>query len=292
MSPTDPQVHLQRHGERTQQALDSPFHQWRLPDGTPWATFHRAAASYVLRFPGLADFEVANDGAQVHCWPAPGTDEATTEHLYLNQVLPLALSRQGELVLHASAVETGAGCVAFLGPTGRGKSTLAASFAAQGHRFLTDDGLRLRWEGDRLQALPSHPSIRLWQDSHAALLAEGGVVAPAVAYTRKARVLAGPALPFCTASRPLVACYFLAEATEGEVSITPERPASAFLELVRNSFLLDISEQQALSTHFDQMSRIANLPLHHRLQFPRHYESLPQVRDAVLRHALQGGTRP
>jgi serine kinase of HPr protein (carbohydrate metabolism regulator) len=88
---------------------------------------------------------------------------ATVEHLYLNQVLPLALSRQGKLVLHGSAVDIGGQGVAFLGESGRGKSTLAASFATEGTRFLTDDGLLLEWVGECCMIIPSHPSIRLWQ---------------------------------------------------------------------------------------------------------------------------------
>jgi hypothetical protein len=110
-----------------------------LPDGALWAQFYRADTGYLLRFPGLADF--ASTGLEVTAWPAPGISGQTVEHLYLNQVLPLALSMQGKLVFHASAVEIGDGAIAFMGESGKGKSTLAASFATSGYRFLTDDGL-------------------------------------------------------------------------------------------------------------------------------------------------------
>jgi hypothetical protein len=84
-----------------------PFHQWASPDGTLWTQFFRMGAGYLLRFPELADFEVSADGRSVKGWPALGVTPTTVEHLYLNQVLPLALSRQGELVLHGSAVDIG-----------------------------------------------------------------------------------------------------------------------------------------------------------------------------------------
>jgi hypothetical protein len=62
--------------------------------------------------------------------------------------------------------------VAFLGESGRGKSTLAASFATEGTRFLTDDGLLLEWVGGHCMIVPSHPSIRLWEDSQEALISD------------------------------------------------------------------------------------------------------------------------
>jgi hypothetical protein len=119
------------------------FHEWVFPDGTLWTRFYRTKSGYLLRFPELADFEVSVDGRFVSSWPFPCISEVTITHLYLNQVLPLALSLQGKRVFHASAVEALTGALVFLGESGRGKSTLAASFALAGHRFLTDDALLL-----------------------------------------------------------------------------------------------------------------------------------------------------
>jgi hypothetical protein len=70
-----------------------------------WTEFHRANGGYLLRFPELGDFQVSADGLTVTCFPAPRVSDATSEHLYLNQVLPLVLSKLGKLVFHASAVE-------------------------------------------------------------------------------------------------------------------------------------------------------------------------------------------
>ena len=90
---------------RPQAELDStPFHYYEFDDGTIWTEFHRAAAGYVLRFPGLADFEVSADGKAVVAYPVEEGDGVTVEHLYINQLVPLALSRQGRPAFHASAV--------------------------------------------------------------------------------------------------------------------------------------------------------------------------------------------
>lgn len=263
-----------------------PFHQWAFPDGTLWTIFFRTDAGYLLRFPELADFEVSADGRSVKGWPAPGVTSPTVEHLYLNQVLPLALSRQGELVLHGSAVDIGGPGVAFLGESGRGKSTLAASFATAGTRFLTDDGLLLNWVGDCCMIVPSHPSIRLWADSRAALVSAQVSVAPAVSFTDKSRIFAGPGVAFCTENRPLRHVYFLGKGSARVPTIEPVRPAEALIELVKHSFLLDIESREMLASHFDDLTRLAELPIYFGLDYPRSYEALPAVREAIIRHAI------
>ena len=263
------------------------FHQWVFPDGTPWTQFFRQGAGYLLRFPELADFEVSADGFSVQGFPAPGVPSPTVEHLYLNQVMPLALSRQGKLVLHGSAVNIGGQGVAFLGESGRGKSTLAASFASEGTCFLTDDGLRLDWLGDRCMILPSHASIRLWKDSQDALIGQGAAIAPAVSFTSKVRFLAGSAISFCDEARPLRHVFFLGAGEAQTPTIEPLRPAEAVIEMVKHSFLLDVEARDMLARHFDDLTRLAGLPIYFRLDYPRRYNGLAAVREAVIRHALE-----
>ncbi|MCU0809314.1 MAG: hypothetical protein MUC53_15880 [Candidatus Contendobacter sp.] len=264
---------------------DPPFHTWTFPDGTLWTEFHRTNGGYLLRFPELADFQVSADGLQVTGFPAPEVSEATSQHLYLNQVLPLVLSKLGKLVFHASAVEVAEGAVAFVAESGRGKSTLAASFAVNGFRFLTDDGLVLEPTADGYEVLPSHPSIRLWADSEAALIQPGTETAPAVSYTAKARFLAGEGVRFCDQPRPLRRVYFLGDGSAETVTFERLRPAEALVEWVKHSFLLDIEERPRLASHFDQVARLADLPLHYRLDYPRRFEDLVRIREAIVEHA-------
>lgn len=264
-----------------------PFHEWVFPDGTLWAQFYRTGAGYLLRFPGLADFEISADGCSISCWPATGISEHTVQHLYLNQVRPLALSKQGHLILHASAVEIADVAIAFIGESGRGKSTLAASFATSGFRFLTDDGLVVEAWGDGYEVRPSHPSIRLWLDSEAALIAPNTPTAPALEFTSKSRFLAGDRIAFCESPRPLRRVYFLGDGSAPTLSFEHMKPADALIELVKHSFLLDIEEREMLAAHFDELSRLASLPIFYRLDYPRRYEDLAAVREAIIEHAKQ-----
>ena len=190
-------------------------------------------------------------------------------------------------MLHGSAVDIGGQGVAFLGESGRGKSTLAASFATEGTRFLTDDGLLLEWVDGRCMIIPSHPSIRLWEDSQDALVNASAAMAPAVSFTSKARFLAGQGIAFCDEARPLRRVFFLGEGDAQAPTIEPLRPAEALIELVKHSFLLDIEARDMLVRHFDDLTRLAELPIYFRLDYPRDYDALPAVREAIIRHALE-----
>jgi hypothetical protein len=261
-----------------------PFHEWRFEDDSLYLQFFRLPGAYLLRFPGFAHYQVSADGQHVLAWPDPQVQDATLEHLYLNQVLPLALSRQGRLVLHGSAVDIDGQAVAFLGASGRGKSTLAASFAADGVHFLTDDGLLLEPSGGQLMVMPSHPSIRLWEDSEAALVGAGTERAPAVVYTDKSRLLAGPGMAFCAEARPLNRVYFLGDGEATAPEISPMRSAEALMGFVQNSFLLDFESHAMLTRHFDDLARLTGSTLFFKLDYPRDFAALPAVRQAVVEH--------
>jgi len=282
-------IRLEVQSARSQEALASPpFQECNFPDGSPWTQFHRSAAGYLLRFPSLADFEVAADASSVRCWPAPGTTQASVQQLFLNQVLPLVESKRGKLVLHGSAVEVDGGAGADLGESGRGKSTLAASFATAGHSFLTDDGLVIDDIDGVLHVVPSHSSIRLWQDSEEALLGASADTAPPAQYTSKSRFLAGDSLPFCAQPRPLLGVFFLGVEDVQVPRVSTLTPSEALILLVRHSFLLDVKERGLLGGHFDAVSRLAAAMSFHQLEFPRTYAALPAVRREVL--ARNGST--
>ena len=263
-----------------------PFHRYVFDDGTVWTEFYRNEAGYLLRFPDLADFEVSASGETVTACPAVGTDEVTLEHLYINQLIPLALSRQGRPAFHASVVTVPGGCVAFLGKTSMGKSTLAASFALEDAAFLTDDALIID-ESDGVRARPSHASLRLWEDSVEALIPADATRAGAIGYSSKARLLAGAALRYVDEPAPLLAAFVLERNDVEAITISPLAGSERHMAWIGNSFLLDIRDEDLLARHFDWTHRIAGQVPTFSLDYPRNYGILPQVRDAVRRHAAK-----
>jgi hypothetical protein len=94
---------------------------------------------------------------------------------------------------------------------------------------------------------------------------------------------------FCNRPRALRRVYFLGDGSAEALTIEPLSPAQALVEWVKHSFLLDVEEQALLAGHFDRVARLANRPIHYRLDYPRRVEDLPAVRRAILGHAQEGG---
>jgi hypothetical protein len=271
-------------------ANTEPFHRYIFEDGTVWTEFYRSGDAYLLRFPELADFEVSADGTEVVAHPTDGTDEATVEHLYINQLVPLALSRQGRPAYHASVVTVPGGAVAFLGKTGMGKSTLAASFALNEAAFLTDDALLIEETDSSCLAMPSHASLRLWEDSAHALLKRDNPQAEPINYSSKARLLAGEALAYSDEPQPLLAAFVLERENPAAVTINTLTGLDRYMAWLGNSFLLDIEDHDLLSQHFEWTHRISGAVPTFSLDYPRDYGMLSQVRTAVQRHVANHGT--
>jgi hypothetical protein len=269
----------------------APFHAWELPEGEPWAAFYRLGDGTLIRFPNFADFELSSDGRRVVCAPAPDVSAVTIEHLYFNQVLPLVLGRLGKLVFHASAVEIGGFAVAFPAASGRGKSSLAAAFAADGNPFLTDDGLVLEPVEGGYEVQPSHPSLRLWEDSRKWLGTETST-APAVSYTAKARLLADEGLTHCDSPRRLLAAYFLGDGAATDIVFRPLSAAKGLIEWAKHSFLLDVQDKELISSHFDRIAVLARSVPCIALDYPRNYDVLHDVLHAIRAQVRNASLSP
>ena len=131
---------------------------------------------------------------------------------------------------------------------------------------------------------PSHPSIRLWQDSQEALVRHATPAAERLPFTSKVRILADQSIAFCNEPRPLARVYFLGDGAAGEAVIARMNASEALVELVKHSFLLDIQARDLIAAHFDQLSRMVSQRIYYRLDYPRRFERLGEVQGAILRH--------
>lgn len=276
---------------RPQDAVSFPlYHQWNSPEGECTLRFHRRPQGYLLRFPDLADFELDEAGRLERVWAVPGTTAEVLGTLCHNQVQPLALSCQDQLVLHAGAVEVDGTAVLFAGASGVGKSTLVQAFARAGYRFLTDDCATFAGAGETLRALPGTPGIRLREDSWRELRRD----LPAGERRRCARVQqsrsakvhvpAGRSLPHCAEPLPVAAVYLLHEAADGQIDIQPVSRGEALVSLVNQSFLLDIGDSAALRRHFLRLAALARQAPVWSLSRPRRFADLPQLVAALVAH--------
>jgi hypothetical protein len=125
------------------------------------------------------------------------------------------LHQRGVLPLHASAIQTENGAIAFAGHSGGGKSTLLAAFQQRGFVPLADDvTCVLQDTRGELSVAPAPPRIKLTADSAAELSVDTRTLTQVQDQPQKFSVAFGE--DWCSESVPLLAIYVLTpeEATD------------------------------------------------------------------------------
>ena len=264
------------------------FHRWRNPGERPTLSFGRCANGYLLRFHGRADFRIDIASQSIAGWRRRPASLATLRHLLIDQIVPLVLSRD-RLVLHASAVATPSGAVAFVGYSGSGKSTLAAALATSGFPVLTDDCLVIERGSGGFLARPFYPGTRLWSDSARAIGAPLEASLP-VAHDRRKRRLGANRVSCQSEALPLSGLFLLDRrarhnARQGLV-LTRLRGADALIAILECTFQLDVSDASSVRRTFERLGRLVGALPVHRLAYPWHLTRLADTRDALARQLL------
>lgn len=272
------------------------FYDWKLPSGSVVMSAARRGDDYLIDCMGVARFRVEFAAGHIAAWPLEGCQENTLAHLLLDQVMPRVVCHLGRPVVHASAVMLDDGrAVAFAGPSGRGKSTLASAFYRSGCQLIADDCLLLEAKADGVQAIPAYPSLRLWQDSLEALLDDEGVdvgrLAEMAHYTSKKQLLLKPGRGAEESCRPPLAALFLLGEPDprnetDSVKIEAARGQDALMALIEDTFALDLIDRAAVIRGFEAAGALAaSLNMFH-LDFPRSYLNLSQTVNKIRNFVL------
>ncbi len=111
---------------------------------------------FELRGPAYGAFRIDASGREL--WGRTGDGGIVAWQRFLvAQSLPFVAAMRGLEVFHASAVVLGGEAVAFTGPSGTGKTSLALALRRQGASLLADDVLAVEWAGGELLAHPGAP---------------------------------------------------------------------------------------------------------------------------------------
>ena len=270
-------------------ATVEPYHKWALPDGEPWLDLAKSGDRFFLRFFKYADFILDPEKGSVTCHPTTTATIETVRHLFLNQVMPLLLSKLGKLVLHAGAVSTPLGAAAFVGEAGAGKSTLSAGLGGL-CPVLTDDCLMIEWNDDQVLARGNYPSIRLWPDVLSHFVDVDGKSSKVAQYTAK-RMISGQngRVRYEDRPIPLRRLYILerwgADQSNHHVqpiAITKFRPAEAVIGLLKYTFLLDVDDREQLAQHLQLFKKMVNAGLVRGLSYPSDISLIPAIHEAIL----------
>lgn len=207
----------------------------------------------------------------------------TLDHFLADQVIPRVLAHRGAFVCHAGAVRCGDAALMFVGASGRGKSTLSASFILAGHALLGDDAMIVSWSDHMPHVRAVYPSLRLFPDSLEALMPDALTAGPMAHYSTKQRIDVDVVDDGDLPALPVRALFVIdAPAAEEAVSLCPLSIADACMALVESSFALDPNDLEQARSRLTAASRLAGAVPAFRLAFQRSFDLLPAVRQAIL----------
>ncbi len=239
-------------------------------------TFKGDGLATELHYPGVATLRIRS-GNELVVEPVVGADPAAIRALVLGPALGVLLHQRGVLALHASSVLLPAGVVAFMGGSGWGKSTLAASLQRRGHELVADDITAVDTSAAAIAALPAFPQLKLWPEAARALGLDPGTLPRVAADEEKRARRLTAALP--PGRLPIAALYVLAEDEALRVEALTAR--EALIELVRHSFCAPRLAELGVRDHFLQCAEVARRVPVRRLRRPRVLAGLDAVADLV-----------
>lgn len=140
---------------------DGSVEVWRDVSGTTGAYAYQAGRQYWVDVSNVAMFHYSDATGHVTAVAHGAIPEVRVRAAYHRIVLPMLLQALGYEMLHASAVRTARGVVAFCGDSGAGKSTIAVGLSQRGYPLWADDALLFEaGAGIRAIGLPFEVRLR------------------------------------------------------------------------------------------------------------------------------------
>ncbi|WP_285713682.1 hypothetical protein [Erythrobacter oryzae] len=240
-----------------------------------------APGVFTLDFGSLARFVVSFEDRSVRLVAArPEADQDTIDHLLDDHIAPRIIAADGTLVLHGSSIVVGSHLVAFLGGTGSGKSTFAASMHGIGHRLLGDDAIVISDKGGVLHGEAVYPSLRLYRRSIEQVFDRSVETSPMAFYSDKLHVAAPEFGSPAPEQFPLGAVFFLSEGDA--ITLETTYPSDACFGLVENSFAFDPNDQTGAMHRMAKAARVVSAVPCYELTYPHDFGQLGEVRAQAL----------
>jgi hypothetical protein len=132
----------------------------QVNEGCPLATLQGPAGDILFHYGWRALFHLSSDLGTLRC-AFTAEDRRTSERFLLDTVLWTVSLARGLHLLHAGAVSTPAGVVAFAAQTGGGKTSLVVECLRRGARLFADDVVALEARDGGVVAHPGPPLMNV-----------------------------------------------------------------------------------------------------------------------------------
>jgi hypothetical protein len=254
----------------------------RYPSGRRVISIHHHPdVGFRVAAPGYGRHLIAADGAHIDSALPEGVGWRW-QRLLFAQVLPLAATLRGFEVVHASAVALGGRAIAFLAPSGHGKTSTAAHLVGRGADFVADDVVALE---PTSRGVMAHPGAALAAIDPAELHS----MAPAARSRIGERIgRAGKDYVSVRPPReplPLAAVYFLGRGSGSKVEIDGATDTAPQAWLT-SSFVMYLETPDRLLRHLDMAARLSSDVPAFNLRVPPG-NGAADVAAAVERHATE-----
>ncbi|MGQ9896446.1 MAG: hypothetical protein ACUVR8_02650 [Acidobacteriota bacterium] len=214
-------------------------------------------------------------------WCPPYTFEDTCTYL-TGPILAFILQIQQRVCLHASVVAMGGSAVAFVGPNGVGKSTLALALTQHNAQLITEDVAALEWQNAEYRVHLGPRSIRLWPPSVAAFYGRPNAL-PQISKHWEKQYLSFDSCNGPTEPVALTAVYLLElDAADAPVESQPLCPSLAVRRLLANVYPDHLPLPQARISILDTLTHLATAVPVYRLFLPDSFSRLGDVCDYLL----------
>jgi hypothetical protein len=181
-------------------------------------------------------------GEEIVIDPAPSSDADELRAYLLGTVFGVLFHQRGMTPLHASAIDVADGCVAFVGASRAGKSTLVAALIQRGHEVIADDVCFLDLDNSgNVQVWPGIARIRLWEEAICALGCNGpGIEREMHGYNKYFVPVRPLRNPF--ERRRLHRVYQLHPSSDGVIKVIRLHGLAAVEVLMQNVYRLGLAE--------------------------------------------------
>jgi hypothetical protein len=241
-------------------APDLEIHFGEIPESLPnpaatGVRFQARSGQLILRVDGHARY-FATQGREIIIAREDNADPDAVRLFLLSSVIGAVLHQRGLLPLHASAVEVRGRGVILMGPSGVGKSTLAAALAKRGHHVLSDEITAITLREGQPYVLPAFPQLNIWADAAKRLGQELGTLRRVRGGLEKYALPLGQS--YCDSPVSVARAYVLTTTNTSELKTERLKGMAKLTAVVAHTYRPSfMGDGDCRARHFEQCAAVA-----------------------------------